>query len=549
MAEQLLQPGLVGLDLVGLLLWGERTQAGVSQGMAPDLHMTGGHQRLDLLRGHQGHRGIGVGRVLHIPAIVILTGHHIDHRLVAILFQQRQHAGEVVPIAVVHGDHQVLLAVLQPVDEPVLRQVGKCQRLVAQPLHQLEVLLEHGDREPGAMHPLFTLVLDEAVIHDDRHLPAQGLDHGILIDGFQPGHDALQIILLQDPLTHWVWHHLGGQRRRDLRLQTGKIDGQIPGADVAEVAGKRLVQILLRHQTDGPGFADGKRRTTAQQRLHRHPTGTDHQIAARHQGGHIVHITDEVDLVLKTGKTRRHLGTADDAHPAGFQIQYLVQQPVAELPLGTAQPTNDGDHRFVVVRYRHGLELVGLDAVAQHLHHGRVHPQVVDDLAGDILAHCHRPIAQRMECLAGGVYRLAPVHRGDHGGAGQLAGDVAAPARGARMGVYKLDPVLADQIDEIEDVPEAAQDAALVEAQPKDRPQSRLGQGVRDVENLVATAGQLVADRGGIDLRARHFELGESHQYVHASASDRRVARATRQRGIKPGSTRPCNRPRLRPQS
>jgi hypothetical protein len=32
MAEQLLQPGLVGLDLVGLLLWGERTQAGVSQG-------------------------------------------------------------------------------------------------------------------------------------------------------------------------------------------------------------------------------------------------------------------------------------------------------------------------------------------------------------------------------------------------------------------------------------------------------------------------------------------------------------------------------------
>ena len=50
----------------------------------------------------------------------------------------------------------------------------------------------------------------------------------------------------------------------------------------------------------------------------------------------------------------------------------------------------------------------------------------------------------------------------------------------------------------------------------------------------MATAGQLVADRGGIDLRARHFELGESHQYVHASASDRRVARATRQRGSSP---------------
>ena len=45
--------------------------------------------------------------------------------------------------------------------------------------------------------------------------------------------------------------------------------------------------------------------------------------------------------------------------------------------------------------------------------------------------------------------------------------------------------------------------------------QSGLGQGVRYVENLVATPGQFVTDRGGIDLSARHFELGECHQYVH----------------------------------
>ena len=117
------------------------------------------------------------------------------------------------------------------------------------------------------------------------------------------------------------------------------------------------------------------------------------------------------------------------------------------------------------------------------------------------------------------------------------------------MGVHKLDPVLADQIDEIEDVPEAAQDAALVETQPKDRSQSRFGQGVRDVENLVATAGQLVADRGGIDLRARHFRAGREPSICSCKRIRSTGGQSHPPEGIKPGSTRPCNRPRLRPQS
>ena len=88
----------------------------------------------------------------------------------------------------------------------------------------------------------------------------------------------------------------------------------------------------------------------------------------------------------------------------------------------------------------------------------------------------------------------------------------------------------------------------LLKRNRKTGPRVGFGQGVRDVENLVATAGQLVADRGGIDLRARHFELGESHQYVHARIRST-GGQSHPPEGIKPGSTRPCNRPRLRPQS
>ncbi|MDT9151083.1 hypothetical protein RSW37_25465, partial [Escherichia coli] len=72
------------------------------------------------------------------------------------------------------------------------------------------------------------------------------------------------------------------------------------------------------------------------------------------------------------------------------------------------------------------------------------------------------------------------------------------------MSMHQLDMMLLDQIDEVEDVPEAAQNAALVESQLEHLTQSGLGQGVRYVENLVATPGQFVTDRGGIDLSARH---------------------------------------------
>ncbi|MNX47762.1 hypothetical protein D3C86_783220 [compost metagenome] len=96
-------------------------------------------------------------------------------------------------------------------DEALVRQIREGQRLVTQPLHQLEVFLEHGDGQPGAVHSLLALMLDEAVIHDDRHLPAQGLDHGILIDGLESAHHLLQVILLPDALTQAVRHLLGGQ--------------------------------------------------------------------------------------------------------------------------------------------------------------------------------------------------------------------------------------------------------------------------------------------------------------------------------------------------
>ncbi|MNJ73146.1 hypothetical protein D3C77_698990 [compost metagenome] len=73
------------------------------------------------------------------------------------------------------------------------------------------MFLEHGDGQPGTMHPLFALLLDEAVIHDDRHFPAQRFHHGILIDGLQSGDDPLQVILLQNPLTQTIRHALARQ--------------------------------------------------------------------------------------------------------------------------------------------------------------------------------------------------------------------------------------------------------------------------------------------------------------------------------------------------
>lgn len=92
------------------------------------------------------------------------------------------------------------------------------------------------------------------------------------------------------------------------------------------------------------------------------------------------------------------------------------------------------------------------------------------------------------------------------------------------MGMHQLDMMLLDEVDEVKHVPEAAQYAALVESQLEYPAQRGLGQSVRYVENLVATPGQFVTDRGGIDLSSRHFELGECHQYIHGRVSERRVA-------------------------
>ena len=44
--------------------------------------------------------------------------------------------------------------------------------------------------------------------------------------------------------------------------------------------------------------------------------------------------------------------------------------------------------------------------------------------------------------------------------------------------MHQLDMVLFDEIDEVEDVPEAAQNAALVESQLEDGAKGRLGQGI-----------------------------------------------------------------------
>ncbi len=340
------------------------------------------------------------------------------------------------------------------------------------------MLLEHGDRHPGAMHSFLAILLDKTVVHDDRHLAAQCFDYGILIDGFEARYYPLQAILILNALANGFRHHLACEGGFDFALQGSKIDGQILGTDIAEVAGQRFIQILFSHQTDGLGFANGKGGPAAEQRFHRHPTGTDHQITPRQQSRHIIDITDKLGTILKTGKTLGHAGTADNPYLAGIQIEYFVEQAVAKLPLGAAQATYDGDHRLWVVRRRHRLKLVGLDTVSQHLYARRIDPQIVDNLMGNILTNGNRPIAEGMKGFAGCVYRLTTMYRGDHRGASQLAGHIAAPAGGAGMSMYQLDMVLLNEIDKVEDVPEAAQNAALVESKLEDKTKSRLGQGI-----------------------------------------------------------------------
>ena len=44
--------------------------------------------------------------------------------------------------------------------------------------------------------------------------------------------------------------------------------------------------------------------------------------------------------------------------------------------------------------------------------------------------------------------------------------------------MHQLDMVLLDEIYEVKDMPEAAQNAALVESKPKDGAKSRFGQGI-----------------------------------------------------------------------
>ncbi len=53
MAKQGLQLAFILLNFMGLLLGCELTQAGMGQGMPPNLHMTAGGQRFDLLATHQ----------------------------------------------------------------------------------------------------------------------------------------------------------------------------------------------------------------------------------------------------------------------------------------------------------------------------------------------------------------------------------------------------------------------------------------------------------------------------------------------------------------
>ncbi len=81
--------------------------------------------------------------------------------------------------------------------------------------------------------------------------------------------------------------------------------------------------------------------------------------------------------------------------------------------------------------------------------------------------------------------------------------------------MHQLDMVLLDEIDKVKDMPETAQDTALVESKLEDGTKGWLGQRIRHIKDVVTTPGQFVADRGGINLGARHFELGECHQYVH----------------------------------
>ena len=133
---------------------------------------------------------------------------------------------------------------------------------------------------------------------------------------------------------------------------------------------------------------------------------------------------------------------------------------------------------FGIVRRWHRLEFVSFDTVAQHLHDRGIDPQIVDYLMGNIFTNGNRPIAESMEGFARSVHRLATMNRCDHRGASQFASDIAAPAGGAGVSMHQLNMVLFDEIDEVKDVPEAAQNAALVESQLEDGAKSRLGQGI-----------------------------------------------------------------------
>ncbi len=69
--------------------------------------------------------------MIHIPTVIAFTGDHVHHGFVTISFQQWQHAGQVVLIAVIGGDHQVLLAVLQTVDKAFVHQIAESQGFIA----------------------------------------------------------------------------------------------------------------------------------------------------------------------------------------------------------------------------------------------------------------------------------------------------------------------------------------------------------------------------------------------------------------------------------
>ncbi len=381
------------------------------------------------------------------------------------------------------------------------------------------MLLEHGDRHPGAMHPLLAILLDKTVVHDDGHLAAQGFDYGILIDGFEAGYYPLQAILILNALANDFRHRLAGQGGLDFSLQGSKIDSQILGADIAKITRQSIIQILFGHQTNGPGFTNGKGGPTTEQCFHRYPTGANYQITTCEQGRHIIDITDKLGTAFETGKALRYLGTADNPHLACIEIEHFIEQTVAKLPFGAAQAPDDGNHRLGIVRRWHRLEFVGFDTVAQHLHNRGIHSQIVDNLMGNIFTNGNRPKPKGMEGFARSVHRLATMNRGDHRGASQLAGHIAAPARGTGVSMHQLDMVLFDEIDEVEDVPEAAQNAALVESQLEDGAKGRLGQGIRNIKDVVTTPGQFVTDRGGIDLSSRYLELGECHQYIHRAVT------------------------------